>query len=301
MSETRTLLLYIMLFFTSIMSCKPLAAVSPEAQTYYDTSVAALVESPKCLSCHVSGGAAGHTALVFIQSGTNKNAQNSSQFNSIISPFNSQYVLNKIKGINHGGAEQYSEFTPAYQNFVTFFNLLEINYVDDDGDGIVNASDQCPNTPAGRVVDSVGCEISSTSEATRFMIPGSFCHAAEPGVSIKLQSKETGIINTSTKILQVICPIPMEIHNEESSNVVDWITGISAYNETEQEFALSCGFYEMKGYSGGTSTEKTQNILGKGSAILRWPVSLADSVNNYVISCALPSGGVIRAIQLKTE
>lgn len=31
--------------------------------------------------------------------------------------------------------------------------------VDDDGDGVSNSIDECPNTPAGAVVDSVGCQI----------------------------------------------------------------------------------------------------------------------------------------------
>jgi hypothetical protein len=38
--------------------------------------------------------------------------------------------------------------------------------VDTDGDGVLDASDQCPNTPAGEVVNAVGCSISQLVPAS---------------------------------------------------------------------------------------------------------------------------------------
>ena len=39
---------------------------------------------------------------------------------------------------------------------------------DDDGDGVLNSLDECPNTPAGAEVDSRGCEIHAALDATHF-------------------------------------------------------------------------------------------------------------------------------------
>ena len=38
--------------------------------------------------------------------------------------------------------------------------------VDTDGDGVPDASDQCPDTPAGEVVNAVGCSISQLVPAS---------------------------------------------------------------------------------------------------------------------------------------
>ncbi len=39
---------------------------------------------------------------------------------------------------------------------------------DDDGDGVLNSMDECPNTPAGAQVDNRGCEIFAALDATNF-------------------------------------------------------------------------------------------------------------------------------------
>ena len=38
-------------------------------------------------------------------------------------------------------------------------NWLDFEFLDDDGDGIPNSEDQCPNTSAGAEVDLVGCDL----------------------------------------------------------------------------------------------------------------------------------------------
>ncbi len=44
---------------------------------------------------------------------------------------------------------------------------------DDDGDGVLNSLDECPNTPAGAQVDSRGCEIHAALEDTHFAFDSS--------------------------------------------------------------------------------------------------------------------------------
>ncbi|MFK7810855.1 MAG: M4 family metallopeptidase [Maribacter sp.] len=44
---------------------------------------------------------------------------------------------------------------------VTIGTTVPVNPNDDDGDGVLNAEDQCPNTPPNTIVDTRGCEIFS--------------------------------------------------------------------------------------------------------------------------------------------
>ena len=43
----------------------------------------------------------------------------------------------------------------------------------DDGDGVLNSLDECPNTPAGAQVDSRGCEIHAALDSTHFAFDSS--------------------------------------------------------------------------------------------------------------------------------
>ena len=101
------------LIFSLTISVKTFSSVPPEAQIYFDSSIAGLIEAPKCLGCHVSGGNAGTTRLVFQKTGTNKNDYNALQFYNLINSFNAPYVLNKIKGINHGGGGDGEQIGPG--------------------------------------------------------------------------------------------------------------------------------------------------------------------------------------------
>jgi|GEM_PF-311431 len=62
---------------------------------------------------------------------------------------------------------------------------------DDDGDGVLNADDQCPNTPFGTTVDVTGCEIFSLpSDNFRVQVKGESCVDSNNG-SITVTSTAT--------------------------------------------------------------------------------------------------------------
>ncbi len=75
----------------------------------------------------------------------------------------------RIGAINPG---QYGGFFKGEIDDVRIYNraLSEAEIqelaVDADGDGVPDASDQCPNTPAGEVVNAVGCSISQLVPAS---------------------------------------------------------------------------------------------------------------------------------------
>ena len=292
------------LIFSLTISVRTLASVPPEAQIYFDSSIAGLIETPKCLRCHVSGDSAGSTRLVFQSTGTNKNSYNALQFDSLINTFNASYVLNKIKGMNHGGGQQYSEISPGYQLFVTFFELLEKDYGDDDGDGVGNTADLCPNTPPNTAVDATGCELDDDIDDTMFLAtPGSSCRAADPAKSIKLQSRESGLTNTDSDPLDIICPITIETN---SGNGNEWRIYLDIANEGTNDFSLSCIAYEYEGLAKKSAIEKNIDIKVTNenvpvTADLAWDINPSTYATSYAISCTLPSQGVIQAITVNIK
>ena len=292
------------LIFSLTISVRTLASVPPEAQIYFDSSIAGLIETPKCLRCHVSGDSAGSTRLVFQSTGTNKNSYNALQFDSLINTFNASYVLNKIKGMNHGGGQQYSEISPGYQLFVTFFELLEKDYGDDDGDGVGNTADLCPNTPPNTAVDATGCELDDDIDDTMFLAtPGSSCRAADPAKSIKLQSRESGLTNTDSDPLDIICPITIETN---SGNGNDWRIYLNIANEGTNDFSISCITYEYDGLTKTSAIEKNIDLKVTNenvpvTADLSWDINPSTYATSYAISCTLPSQGVIQAITVNIK
>ena len=292
------------LIFSLTISVRTLASVPPQAQIYFDSSIAGLIETPKCLRCHVSGDSAGSTRLVFQSTGTNKNSYNALQFDSLINTFNASYVLNKIKGMNHGGGQQYSEISPGYQLFVTFFELLEKDYGDDDGDGVGNTADLCPNTPPNTAVDATGCELDDDIDDTMFLAtPGSSCRAADPAKSIKLQSRESGLTNTDSDPLDIICPITIETN---SGNGNEWRIYLDIANEGTNDFSLSCIAYEYEGLTKKSALEKNIDLKVTNenvpvTADLSWDINPSTYATSYAISCTLPSQGVIQAITVNIK
>ena len=292
------------LIFSLTISVKTISSVPPEAQIYFDSSIAGLIEAPKCLGCHVSGGNAGTTRLVFQKTGTNKNDYNALQFYNLINSFNAQYVLNKIKGNNHGGGQQYSEISPGYQLFITFFELLEKDYGDDDGDGVGNTADLCPDTPPNTAVDLTGCEIEDDIVDTMFLAtPGSSCRAADPAKSIKLQSRESGLTNTDNDPLDIICPITIETN---SGNGNEWRIYLNTANEGTNDFSLSCIAYEYEGLAKKSAIEKNIDLKVTEenvpvTANLAWDINPSTYATSYAISCTLPSQGVIQSVTVNLK
>jgi len=47
------------------------------------------------------------------------------------------------------------------------FGQASVKWVDSDGDGVADGSDNCPNTPAGAAVDAWGCELDSDGDGVK--------------------------------------------------------------------------------------------------------------------------------------
>jgi len=60
---------------------------------------------------------------------------------------------------------------------------------DDDGDGVLNSLDECPNTPAGATVNAQGCEIHLRVDAANFAFDSAELDASElPGLEALVET-----------------------------------------------------------------------------------------------------------------
>ena len=278
------------------------AEVSEAAQDYFNRNIASTLEAPKCLECHSSGGSAGYTRLQLLAGGSNKNTHNANEFYELMTLFNSEYILNKIKGRNHGGGLQYSESSYQYQNFITFFDLLQKQDLDGDQDGVTDDEDECPNTLSGIEVSDNGCPQATVSIGEAWsIIPGSTCRPSEPARSIAMQSRETGLTNTGDINLTAICPISLELSNESSDNIIDWTITVKVANEGSLERTIQCNAYQRAGLVEDSSTTKEISLEPGSSSGIVWEMSRTWTNSTFTISCLLPPSGVIRSVSLNVQ
>ena len=81
----------------------------------------------KCVNCHVEGGASGHTRLVFVKDSDDDHlALNQRQFEDFVADVDdgADVILNKIRGVGHGGGIQVSLGSDDYGHMERFLTLL---------------------------------------------------------------------------------------------------------------------------------------------------------------------------------
>ena len=86
-----------------------------------------LVVQAKCVNCHVASGVSGATRIVFVRSSnTDHEAVNRQVFENFLAAVDggAQVILNKIRGIGHGGGIQVPAGSQGYGHFERFLTLL---------------------------------------------------------------------------------------------------------------------------------------------------------------------------------
>ena len=136
-------LLPLLLFFTTLSAFGDDAALF----TLYKTRVAPIIQGT-CIGCHVSGGAAGSTRLVYASgSSTSVQEANFDRVRSYIEgniKTGSQYTfLNKGQGQQgHGGRNQLPRAEDV-QAVTDFIDAIALSLSDGDEDGVTNDLDNC--------------------------------------------------------------------------------------------------------------------------------------------------------------
>jgi beta-glucanase (GH16 family) len=123
-------------------------------------------------------------------------------------------------------------------NDFAYCNESTSNDLDDDADGVLNASDLCPATPLGANVDDVGC--SSEQEVN-----------VAPSVSLRLQQNNVDVTEVKTTGGPVTISAQILDSNEQDSFVLTWQTTgivqpqISDLNVVFEPINLTAGTYTI--------------------------------------------------------
>ena len=99
-------------------------AAGQTAEAFYVSDVDSIVQG-KCITCHVSGGQAGGTALRFTSSASSNHSVFDSFVNTPTKGARASRVLSKITGgSGHGGGQVISQGSADYQTFSSYMDLL---------------------------------------------------------------------------------------------------------------------------------------------------------------------------------
>jgi len=97
-----------------------------QATALYKESIDPQTVQMRCVVCHVQGGLAGGTDLLFTRSSSTSITTNFGIFSQFLDSRDSRRtkLLNKVRGIGHGGGVQLTEGSVGYTQFEKFLKLL---------------------------------------------------------------------------------------------------------------------------------------------------------------------------------
>lgn len=102
------------------------AQLLAQATSLYVDSVEQPVINARCILCHVQGGAATATGLVYERPSSTSTANNIQEFTTFIQSRTDavEYTLSKARGVAHGGGAQLQSSSAEYAALNTFLTLL---------------------------------------------------------------------------------------------------------------------------------------------------------------------------------
>ncbi len=99
----------------------------PDALTFFQTNVSSQIINSRCVVCHVEGGVAANTGLIYERNGNNVDVAN---FDRLVAFINSRtdaqdYILSKASGgLSHGGGLQLASGGSDYNNLEAVISLI---------------------------------------------------------------------------------------------------------------------------------------------------------------------------------
>ena len=111
-------------FENSKQSAEDETTQTSEALTVFETDVSPILQG-KCIACHKNDGVAGSTNLVYVSSSTAGYLQtNYDTLSTYIDAGNGATLLNKGRGVGHGGGQQFSSDSQEFSGLSAFIDLL---------------------------------------------------------------------------------------------------------------------------------------------------------------------------------
>ena len=164
------------------------------------------------------GGLKGKTALVVISDGTDMGMGPVAAAEALVSAHGDKLCIQSIQvGADPAGTELMQKVAATsscggFQNadailtssgMATFVqNVFLGEKLDSDGDGVVDAGDQCPGTPAGVQVDAKGCPVDTDGDGVADHLdqcPGTRAGVAVDAKGCPLDSDGDGVIDADDK------------------------------------------------------------------------------------------------------
>ncbi len=104
-------------------------APTVSALELFQTTIEQQIIQRRCVVCHVAGGVAGNTGLVYQRSSATSTASNFARLESFVASRADakNYILNKSIGISHGGGAQLNSASTEFANFSAFLDALIAN------------------------------------------------------------------------------------------------------------------------------------------------------------------------------
>ena len=135
-------------------------------------------------------------------------------------------------------------------------------------------------------------------------IPGSACKANDPGTSIRLQSKETGLTNTeSDRDIAVTCPVALPFTNAINDiSDVQFSVNLHAYtsNATAIE-KMACSIEEYQGQELTSQKEvEIPLIVDEFTSGTLIESSTVTRLSTFTVSCVLPPQTAIISLDTRT-
>ena len=117
--------------FTLLADVYPSEDPQAVARQIFNTTIYPTIVQAKCIKCHVGGGEAGTTRLVFVTSANSDHrATNFDRMRAFLAGGDDRtmLVLDKVRGLaDHGGGEQIAGGSPEYADLDRFLTLLDAN------------------------------------------------------------------------------------------------------------------------------------------------------------------------------
>ena len=112
------------------LSTAPDRGANETAEEVFRVMISASVGQAKCVNCHVAGGESGHTRLVLVRaSNPDHEALNLEAFRDFVAEVDdgAALILEKIRGVGHGGGVQVAAGSEDYASVERFLELLAMD------------------------------------------------------------------------------------------------------------------------------------------------------------------------------
>lgn len=109
------------------LSTAPERGANETAEEVFGVMISASVSQAKCVNCHVAGGESGHTRLVLVRaSNPDHEVLNLEAFRDFLAEVEdgAALILEKIRGVGHGGGVQVAADSEDYASMQNFLELL---------------------------------------------------------------------------------------------------------------------------------------------------------------------------------